>query len=94
MSDGEKRAQQPELSEMSGARIIQIVEAAGWVAVYSKAGRREEFPVACWALREYQEDGIRYTDVIGLITVQNMVTLEHPCSEMSGDEQFEGYERD
>jgi hypothetical protein len=38
------------------ARVVQVIPAPGWVAVYARDGGETRLPLAAWALLEYTDD--------------------------------------
>ncbi|HET9983632.1 MAG TPA: hypothetical protein VFQ38_08590 [Longimicrobiales bacterium] len=62
------------------ARVVQVIPAPGWVAVFAREGGETRLPLAAWALLEYTDDRSgeeRFT--IGLVagTQPRLVRADH-----------------
>ena len=78
------------------SRIVQIVPTSGdWGARYEdkQTGKRQSYPVACWALLESESTEGIYRHVRGMLSCQGFYSLIFPNEEGTGTEEFLGYER-
>jgi hypothetical protein len=68
------------------SKIINLVPAAGWKAIYEKHGRRTTVPLVAWALVELEQDSSSRA-ITGLVLRNGVPT---PANRQS---DFKGYER-
>ena len=68
------------------SKIINLVPASGWKAIYDDHGQRKTLPLVAWALVE-SEEGPASRSVMGLVLKHGVPT---PATEQ-GD--FKGYEQ-
>lgn len=79
---------------MTEERVLQIIPATGWYAIYKIDGKEERFPLAVWALIEMLDkdfDDKPFQLVRGMNNILGQASLVDVIEEAG---EFLGYERD